>query len=499
MNAASKKKVLWEGQLRNDVPIRELYQKLVEEVRDYAVLFLDPEGTIEIWNIGVERVSGYTGQEVVGRNFRCFFSSEDQRAGLPERFLELAKTKGRIEQEVLQVRKDGSTFWATLTIDALHDSHGRIIGFTKLTRDLTEPKRAAQLRGLLDAAPDPIVVINRSGEIVHVNVQTELDFGYKRQELLGRGIEILVPERFRTLHSGHLINYFNQPRRRSMSFAMELFACRKDGSEFPVEISLSPIHADDEILVSSAIRDVSERKVAENLHRMGRELEIRNQELERFAYLASHDLQEPLQTIANFTQMLADQYRDRLDQEALRAFDFVTEAVDRMRILITDLLDHSRIGQGSKIEEIDCNELLQAVLDNLSVSVQRENAHVEIAKLPTLKGQRTELQLLFQNLIGNSIKFHKPDIPPQISVSAQAMTDAWQFRVQDNGIGIDLAYKEKIFELFQRLHRRKEYDGTGIGLAHCKKIVKLHNGEIWVDSVPGKGCTFYFTIRQITE
>ena len=462
-------------------------------------MILNSEGKIETWNAGVERISGYGARELIGRDFRCFFTAEDQNAGVPEQLLERAKTHGRAEQEVVRVRKDQSPFWATLTIKALYDRRGRLIGFSKVTRDITERKRAEQVQGMLDAAPDPIVVINRTGEIIHVNTQTERDFGYERQELLGRKIEILVPERFRTVHTGHRINFFNEPHRRGIGGQMELYARRKDGSEFPVEISLSPVRTDDGVFVSSAIRDITERKAAADMRRFGRELALKNQELEQFAYLASHDLQEPLRTISNFTKMLSDQYRDHLDLEARRAFDYVTEAVERMHDLITHLLDHSRIGQSSRFEEIDCNELLKTVLDTLDVSIKQEKARVEVARLPVLRGQRTELQLLFQNLIGNSIKFHKQDIPPQISINAEPMDDAWQFRVQDNGIGIDQAHKEKIFELFKRLHRRKDYEGTGIGLAHCKKIVKLHNGEIWVDSLPGKGCTVYFTIRQFIQ
>ena len=487
---------VWKRPFPNKFMEKDFYQRMIEALPDCDILLLDPHGEIRSWNLGVERIKGYTQKELIGKHFRCFYLPEDQKSGKPERLLDLAAKTGNAQDTALRVRKDGSCFWATVTISALRGRRGRVIGFIKVTRDITERRRAEQMEGLLDGAPDAIVVIDRQGAIVHVNVRSEQVFGYSRQELLGKMIEVLVPERFRAVHAGHRINFFNEPRARGMGSGMELYARRKDSSEFPVEISLSPLQTEDGIFISSAIRDITERKAEEELRRIGHELEIRNRELEQFAYLASHDLQEPLRTIANFTQMLSNQYQGHLDEEGRRATSFVLEAVERMSNLITDLLDHSRIGRSSEFEEIDCNQLVKAVLDDLSMAISQEKANVHVAFLPTIKGQRTELQLLFQNLIGNSIKFRNAEIPPEISISAIRKTDAWQFSVQDNGIGINPAYIDKIFQLFQRLHGRKQYEGTGIGLAHCKKIVKLHQGEIWVDSLPGRGSTFHFTIRD---
>ena len=250
------------------------------------------------------------------------------------------------------------------------------------------------------------------------------------------------------------------------------------------------------------LNDTLERRVAERtlqLEGANAELEQRNRDLEQFAYLTSHDLQEPLRTITGLASLISREHRDQLDDDGRHAIGYITESADRMNRLITDLLDHSRLRRSATVEAIDCNRLLDVVVADLSAAVDVARAEIRIERLPTIHGQRTELHLLFLNLLGNAIKFRRPETPPEISVAATRTPDGWRFTVTDNGIGITPAHHERIFQIFQRLHGRDDVEGTGIGLAHCRKIVELHDGEIGVESAPGHGSVFFFTLQDQTR
>ncbi|HEY6902452.1 MAG TPA: ATP-binding protein, partial [Puia sp.] len=226
------------------------------------------------------------------------------------------------------------------------------------------------------------------------------------------------------------------------------------------------------------------------------EMESKNKELEQFAYVASHDLQEPLRTISGFVELLQKEYREKLDGNGEKYLAYLSQASDRMKILIKDLLDYSRIGREKQAKPIDCNMLIDEVLADLGKSIKESGAQITTGDLPALYAYPTELKLLFQNLIANSIKFRGRDRIPQIRVTAQHENAHWKFIVSDNGIGMERQFLERIFIIFQRLHTRDQYEGSGIGLAHCKKIVELHEGKIWAESEPGIGTQFFFTISN---
>lgn len=225
-----------------------------------------------------------------------------------------------------------------------------------------------------------------------------------------------------------------------------------------------------------------------------KELERKNKELEQFAYVASHDMQEPLRTTSSFVELLQQQYKGKLDEKADKYLTFIAQSSDRMKVLIKDLLDYSRIGRKKELTMIDCTILLGEVIADLDVAIKESKAEIKTDPLPVIPGYSTEFKQLFQNLIINAIKFRKKTIAPQINISVQKTGEYWQFAVKDNGIGIEEQHNNRIFEIFQRLHTRNEYEGSGIGLAHCKKIVELHGGKIWIESIPGEGTAFYFTI-----
>ncbi len=231
------------------------------------------------------------------------------------------------------------------------------------------------------------------------------------------------------------------------------------------------------------------------LEKTKNDLEARNKELTQFTSIASHDLKEPLNSISGIIQLLREEYEGKFDEQADELLSFISQANERMVNVINSLLDYGRLGKEKEKTVVNCNELIEVIQQDFSVKLKESQATVEVDELPELLGYKTELRLLFQNLISNAIKFKKPGEKPVVRISA-TKKDEWTFAVTDNGIGIDEKHQDKIFSIFKRLHSEAEYEGFGIGLAHCKKIVQLHNGKIWVESAAGEGSTFYFTIPQ---
>lgn len=349
-----------------------------------------------------------------------------------------------------------------------------------------------------ESAPTAMIVTDASGAINRVNSLTESYFGYERKELIEKKIEMLIPPQYRGAHPQLRDEFNGNPEARQMGKERDLFGLRKDGTEFPVEVGLNPIATPRGMLVVSAITDITQRKQHEmDLKSKSDELARSNNDLEQFAYLASHDLQEPLRAISGSVQLLQARYSEKLDAKANEYIAHATDGANRMHTLIEDLLTYSRVGRIDEVlDPVDLNVVLKTALKNLSATIEKHDAQINAAQLPTLPVYASQISMLFQNLIGNAIKFHRPGVNPEIDISALEEEQHWRFVVQDNGIGVESQFYKRVFEIFQRLHTRREYAGTGIGLAVCKKIVSHHQGTIWLESEVGQGTTISFRLKK---
>lgn len=385
-------------QINEEIKFKELqHQRMISEVEDYAILLLDKEGFIQNWNKGAEKIKGYTASDIIGKNFRVFYRKEDVENKLPDSLLKEAAEKGRAQHEGWRIRKDGTAFWGNVVITALHDENKNLIGFSKVTRNLTEKKLAED---------------------------------------------------------------------KLKAYASEI------------------------------------EKHNEELQRI-------NKELDSFTYMASHDLQEPLRKIRTFCNIILNRSEESLQGDIKNYFDRIIISVNRMQTLIDSLLNYSRAATTEIVlQPVDLNSIIDDVKKDLAEVIEEKNVTITCSDLPILKVEPLQFHQLFFNLVENAIKYKRDDVPPAISIDTKTFwkenDDAekikfYRITVKDNGIGFEQQYADNIFKLFQRLHGRSEYSGTGIGLAICKKIVENHTGTIKAIGEPGKGSAFIIELPSDTE
>ena len=479
------------------------YHGLLEAAPD-AMVVVNQDGEIVLLNLQAEKQFGYQRDELLGQKVTNIIPD-----GFAERLVadDLRSAEDALAQEIgtgielTGQRKDGGEFPIELMLSPLDGTKGTLV--TAAIRDITVRRNAdkhmAQMegryRGLLEAAPDPMVVVNQGGEIVLLNLQAEKQFGYRRNELLGQKVTNIIPEGFAERLIADGLRSAEDALAQQIGTGIELSGRRKDRTAFPIELMLSPLGSAEGILVTAAIRDISVRKAAEAdlLHKV-EELNRSNEELGQFAYIASHDLQEPLRMVASYTQLLSRRYKGKLDSDADEFIAFAVDGATRMQRLIQDLLAYSRVGtKGKELLNTSSEDALRHALSNLRGAIEESGALVTHDPLPEVLADEMLLIQLFQNLVGNAIKYQNGGIP-RIHIGALNGGKQYKFSVQDNGLGIDPQYFERIFGMFQRLHKREEFSGTGIGLAICKKIVERHGGQIAVESQPGIGSIFRFDL-----
>ncbi|AHG04326.1 histidine kinase [Halobacterium sp. DL1] len=349
-------------------------------------------------------------------------------------------------------------------------------------------RRLEQYRALTQAANDAIVTIDERSVVQSVNPAVEDIFGYEPAELVGEPLAMLMASDVAERHFQALGNYLETGEKNLDWDLVEAPGRHRDGTEIPLAISFSEAEYDGERFFTGIVRDVTERKEYE------RKLEASNERLEQFAYAASHDLQEPLRMVSSYLQLVEDRYGEDLDEDGREFIEFAVDGAERMRAMIEGLLEYSRVEtQGDPFEPVDLDGVLSDVLDDLQVRVEETDAAITHDPLPVVDGDPGQLRQLFQNLLDNAIEY-SGDEPPRVDVTAERQAGEWVVSVRDEGIGIDAENADRVFEVFQRLHSQDEHAGTGIGLALCERIVERHGGDIRVDSAPGEGTTFSFTL-----
>ncbi len=489
------------------------------EAASEAIIGVSSSGSILLVNRRTEEMFGYDRGELLGLELERLVPDRFRGAHTTEIAGFFARPRVRhmgTEIELAGRRKDGTEFPADIGLTHVNTPDGPMA--FAMVKDVTEVHKAAKelqrvdgelrrsneeltaseekFRACFEGASQPILGISTEGRMILVNRRTEQMFGYSREELLGQPVAMLYPERRAATYRTRVERAFADPTIGFEDDPLEerVFR-RKDGSEFPYTAGVSNVDLPEGPLLFAMINDVSaSKKAADELKRVNEELRLSYTELEQFAHVASHDLQEPLRMVTSYLQLIERRYNDRLDDDGREFIYFAVDGAKRMKALIQDLLAFSRTGADiANRQAVEAGSLLEHALSNLKTAIDESGAQITIDSLPVISVDPVLFTQVFQNLIVNAIKFQKNTVP-KVHISALNVAAEWIFSVRDNGIGIESHHRDRIFGIFERLHSAEQYSGSGIGLAITRKIVERHGGRIWVESQPGTGSTFHFSL-----
>lgn len=502
----------------------ERYHKMVAEIKDYAVILLDNDGRVLEWNKGAELVKGYSAEEIMGKSFRLLYTPEDRENQLPEKLLQQARTLGSTTHEGWRVRKNGTRFWGYVSITALHDENGELFGFSKITRDFSERKAAEEKLGnyveelrqkneqlrrsedryyrMIEEVQDyAIIFLSTSGEIQNWNSGAQKIKGYSAAEVIGRRFTIFYSPEDRDL--GLPEKLLSEAAEHGKA-VHEGWRIRKDGTRFWASVVITALHDNDNRIIgfSKVTRDLTERREAEQaLDQKNRALEEANAQLSSFAFVASHDLKEPLRKIQVFTSRIVD--TEVLSKKSTEYVGKITQSAHRMQALIDDLLAFSKLSAPGEMERVNLNKVVAGVQSDLEVAIADKQATIVSESLPAIQGTAFQIHQLFLNLFSNSLKFAKAGRTPLISIGYQSVDGPvpahgvflnipyHRITISDNGIGFSQDQAARIFDVFYRLHSKDSFEGAGIGLAIVKRVVENHKGIIATEGRPDEGASFF--------
>jgi two-component system, LuxR family, sensor kinase FixL len=481
-----------------------------------GIITIDTKGIIETVNPAAAKIFGFTPDEIVGKNINILMPEPDHSGH--DQYLKnyhgtgIAKIIG-IGREVKGKKKDGKIFPFLLSISEVQLEDRKI--FTGIVHDITELKKAEvalkesehRINSIISTAVDGIITISERGIIEMMNPAALKIFRYENsEELLGKNISVLMPEPDKSQHDGYLENYHKTGQKKIIGIGREVTGLRKDGTIFPFTLSVSEMNIDGKRSYNGFVHDITQQKLAEEqLRRYASELQRSNFELQDFAYVSSHDLQEPLRKIQAFGDRLKSKEAENLSDQGKDYIDRMLNAAVRMQNLINDLLDYSRVtSKAQPFVKTDLNVILNEVLSDLEITIEKTKAKIEREPLPVIEADQTQIRQLFQNLIANAIKFSKEGEVPWLKIYAKKTQrkahltatpgdESIEIYFEDQGIGFDEKYLDRIFNIFQRLEGQK-YEGSGIGLAICRKISIRHGGDITAKSKPGEGTIFIVTL-----
>lgn len=466
----------------------ERFRLTLESIKDHAIFLMDPEGRVMSWNTGAERIKGYKLDEIIGRNYACFYPEDQIAQGLPAEHLRIAREQGRFEEENWRVRKDGSQFLGSVIITPMYGDNQELRGFSKVTRDITERRLAEErFRLAVEAAPNAMIMVDQQGAISYANRQTELLFGYPRQELIGQRLETLVPERFRAAHAVYRQEYFHQPSTRAMGAGRDLYGLRKDGAEIPIEIGLNPISTAEGPLVLASIIDITERI------RLTRELQTfeKMSALGVMAAGVAHELNNPIMGVLNFIQY-AIKHLDSAHKAAPVLKDAETE-IQRCTKIISSLLTFAHADKRGEnfYRDADLAAVLERVLNRLLPRMEAEGIRLtqSIDPVPVwAKINEGGIEQVLLNLVSNALDAMRNSPCKELRIALSRKPGQVLLTVSDSGAGIAREIMPKIFDPF--FTTKPPGQGTGLGLSICRSIIRDHQGDLSCESLENRGTTF---------